>query len=317
MENLVFFPARASTIAPHVDALMFFVLGVSVFFSVLIAACIIYFSFKYHYRRPADRSNPPTLVLWIGLVWTGVPLALVLLIFAWGAHVFMQQRKAPADAMEIYVIGKQWMWKIQHPGGQREINDLHIPAGRPVKLIMTSQDVIHSFFVPEFRVKQDVLPGRYTFEWFEALKPGRHHLFCTQYCGTSHSGMVGWVDVMAPAAYEAWLSQVAADQVIQTRSERSLLTMAQEGGRLFTRLGCVTCHRSEGRGVGPSFVGWFGSRVELADGRHITADETFISDCILEPERRRIKGYAPVMPAYRSIITEEERLQLIAYIKSL
>jgi cytochrome c oxidase subunit 2 len=316
MNNLVLFPSRASTIASHVDALMLFTFGLSVFFAVGIASFIIYFSLKYHHRQDADRTRPPTFVLWVEVLWTGVPLVLVLILFGWGAKLYLQERRAPANAMEIYVIGKQWMWKMQHPGGQREINELHIPAGRPIKLIMTSQDVIHSFFVPDFRTKQDVLPGRYTSEWFQATEPGRHHLFCTQYCGTSHSGMVGWIDVIAPADYEKWLTALGAIQPGPARQAASLVSLARSGEHVFQRYGCVTCHRPEGGGVGPSFKGFFGKQVALADGRHITVDETFITDCILAPERRRLKGYAPVMPTFQGVLNEEQLIQLVEYIKS-
>ncbi len=209
MGNLTFFPEAASEISHEVDALMLYVLGVAIFFSVLISTLIVYFSIKYRFPTSADRSKPVSSNILLEIVWTGIPLLLALTMFAWGSRLFIRMHEPPPDAMDIYVIGKQWMWKMQHPGGQREINELHVPIGRSVRLRMTSQDVIHSFFVPAFRLKQDVLPGRTTFAWFAATRAGRYHLFCSQYCGTSHSAMVGWVEAMPPADYQRWLSDNA------------------------------------------------------------------------------------------------------------
>jgi cytochrome c oxidase subunit 2 len=315
MGHLLLFPGRASSIAPHVDAVMFFVLAIAIFFSALIAILIVGFSIKYHYRRQADRSNAPTFNLAIELVWTGVPLVLVLVMFGWGARVYINEHQPPPGALEIYVLGKQWMWKVQHPEGAREINSLHIPVGRPVKLIMTSQDVIHSFYVPDFRVKQDVLPGRYSSEWFEATAPGRYHLFCAEFCGTLHSGMVGWVTAMKPTEYARWLANPEAQPGLS--SGQAGVSMVASGERLFTRLACVTCHRADGHGTGPALNGLIGSRVRLANGRALTADEAYIRESIVHPMRDVVRGYQPTMPTFEGQVGEEELMQLVAYIKSL
>jgi cytochrome c oxidase subunit 2 len=228
-----------------------------------------------------------------------------MVIFAWGAVVFFQSRTPPRDSTEVYVVAKQWMWKLEHAEGQREINELHVPVGRDVKLIMTSQDVIHSFFVPAFRMKQDVLPGRYTVAWFRATKPGTYHLFCTQYCGTQHSGMIGDIVVQEPAQYEAWMSGGSTGPLSAT------------GEKVFSELGCVTCHRADSTGRGPSLQGVFGKPVALEDGRSVMADENYIRECILDPGSKRVKGFQPIMPTFQGIVSEEQVNALVAYVKSL
>src|SRR5215510_4772380 len=199
------FPEAASAVASRVDYLYWFLLAVAGFFSALIFSSIFYFAIKYRRR---DRQVPPQITgsMILELAWSVIPLAIMMVIFVWSSSIYVRDSQPPAGAIEIYVVGKQWMWKLQHPGGQREINELHVPVGRPVKLIMTSEDVIHSFYLPAFRIKNDVLPGRYTTQWFQATKAGQYHLFCAEYCGTKHSGMIGGLFVMEPAAYEQWLS---------------------------------------------------------------------------------------------------------------
>jgi cytochrome c oxidase subunit 2 len=228
-----------------------------------------------------------------------------LVFFVWGALVFFKQRTPPRDATEVYVVAKQWMWKLEHAEGQREINELHVPVGRDVKLIMTSQDVIHSFYVPVFRMKQDVLPGRYTVAWFRATKPGTYHLFCAEYCGTQHSGMIGSIVVMEPAQYEAWMSGGPAGPLSVT------------GEKIFAELGCSTCHRSDAQGRGPNLHGVFGNPVALADGRTLVADENYIRECILDPGAKRVKGFQPIMPTFQGLVSEEQVNALVAYVKSL
>jgi cytochrome c oxidase subunit 2 len=205
----------------------------------------------------------------------------------------------------VYVVAKQWMWKLEHSEGQREINELHVPVGRDVKLIMTSQDVIHSFFVPAFRMKQDVLPGRYTMAWFRATKPGTYHLFCAEYCGTQHSGMIGDIVVMEPAQYEAWTSGSSTGPLSAT------------GEKVFGELGCSTCHRADSQGRGPNLQNVFGKPVELADGRTVMADENYVRECILDPGSRRVKGFQPIMPTFQGLVSEEQVNALVAYVKSL
>ncbi len=208
--------------------------------------------------------------------------------------------------MQVYVVAKQWMWKLQHMEGQREINELHIPVGRPVKLTMTSEDAIHSFFVPAFRTKQDVVPGRYSTTWFTATKPGKYHLFCAEYCGTKHSGMTGWIYAMEPQDYQAWLS-----------GGRAFGSLAENGEKLFQDLACGNCHKADGSGRCPSLVGLFGRSVQLADGRFVNADEAYLRESILQPNAKIVAGYQPLMPTFQGLVTEEGVLELIEYIKSL
>jgi cytochrome c oxidase subunit 2 len=308
-----FFPAEASTMAPRVDALMAYVLAIVLVFIVIVGGLILFFAFKYHHPSRADRSRPVYFNLPLELAWTLIPLLLTLSIFFWGAELFVAMREPPRDALEVYVVGKQWMWEIQHAEGRREIDALHVPVGRPVKLLMTSADVIHSFFVPAFRVKQDVLPGRYTTLWFQAATPGRYHLFCSQYCGTAHSAMGGWVTALTPADYQRWLAGGAAGGVADAPSGA---TMADSGARLFQRLNCAACHRDGGGGAGPSLSGVFGRRTALADGGTVLADESYLRESILRPNAKIVKGWPPRMPTYEGRVDEAQLQQLVAYLKS-
>jgi cytochrome c oxidase subunit 2 len=228
-----------------------------------------------------------------------------MVVFVWGARLYaMVMLSPPANALEVYAIGKQWMWKFQHPGGQREIDALHVPVGHPVKMTMTSQDVIHSFYVPAFRIKMDVVPGRYTTIWFEASKPGVYHLFCAEYCGTNHSRMLGQVVALPPTQYEEWLS-----------SNRQVEPMAAAGARLFQQMGCAMCH--DVTSLAPPLAGVFGSPVTLATGETVRADEGYIRESILDPRAKVVAGYGPIMPTFQGQLSEEELTQLVAYIKSL
>jgi cytochrome c oxidase subunit 2 len=310
--NLPFFPVEASTAAPHVDALMAYVLLIALFFISLVGGSILYFAVKYHHRVRADRTRPVFFSLPLELAWTAIPLLLTLSIFVWGAKLFIAMREPPPDALEVYVVGKQWMWEVQHAEGGRELNELHVPVGRPVKLIMTSADVIHSFFVPAFRVKQDVLPGRYTTEWFEAVAPGRYHLFCAQYCGLSHSAMGGWVTALAPADYQRWLAG-GGDGAGAVPGA----TMAETGSRLFQHLACASCHREGGAGAGPALAGVFMRTVPLEGGGTAVADESYLRESILRPDAKVVKGWTPRMPTYEGQVDEAQLQQLVAYLKSL
>jgi len=305
LRDLPLFPDQASTLAGRVDALFFFLVAVAVFFVALIFGTIAVFAVKYRRRSPAERPRALRGSLWLELLWTVVPFGLTMVMFAWGASVYFAAARPPRDALEIYVVAKQWMWKVEHPEGRQEINELHVPVGRAVKLTMTSQDVIHSFFVPAFRVKQDVLPGRYTTLWFEATKPGDYRLFCAEYCGTQHSGMIGRVVAMDPVAYEAWLGGGATG-----------ISMAAAGEALFRRLGCDTCHRPDGTGKGPSLVGIYGKEVRLENGATVLADEGYIRESVLNPNAKIVAGYRPTMPTFRGLISEEGLAQIIANIKS-
>jgi cytochrome c oxidase subunit 2 len=304
--TLPFFPDQASAMASRVDNLYFYLLAVSAFFSVLIALLVIYFAIRYR-RRSADEL--PTGVegsLKLELAWTVIPLMIALSFFFWGARLFFAMNRPPNDALQVYVVGKQWMWKIQHADGQREINELHVPVGRAVRLTMTSEDVIHDFFVPAFRMKKDVVPGRYTMAWFTATRPGRYHLFCSQYCGTKHSTMIGWVDVMEPSAFQAWLAGGSASE-----------SLASAGAKLFQQHACNTCHRPDSLARGPNLEGLFGRQVKLSDGRTLVADEAYIRESIVNPAAKIVEGYQAIMPTFQGLIDEEGILQLTAYIKSL
>jgi cytochrome c oxidase subunit II len=299
------FPEQASTIAGRVDGLYAFLIGVTVFFAGLIFVLLLSFLLKYrrrpgHIRLPHRESNN-----WLEAAWILIPLALTMVIFVWGARLYATvMLDPPAGALEVYAIGKQWMWQFQHPDGQREIDELHVPVGHPVQMTMTSQDVIHSFFVPAFRIKMDVVPGRYTTVWFEASKPGVYHLFCAEYCGTAHSGMRGRVVALPPTQYQEWLS-----------SNRVVESMAAAGARIFQQMGCGSCH--DARGLAPPMAGVFGSSVTLASGDTVLADEGYIRESILDPRAKIVAGYAPIMPTFQGQFSEAELSQLVAYIKSL
>src|SRR5665213_2162213 len=299
------FPESASTMSGRVDNLFFFLLAVAAFFSLLIAGLIVVYAVKYRRRAPDSVGTVVHGGTLIEIVWVVVPALVALVIFVWGASVFVAMSRPPDETLNVYVVGKQWMWKFQHLDGQREINELHVPVNRAVKLIMTSEDVIHDFFVPAFRVKADVIPGRYTTLWFQGTKPGRYRLECSQYCGTRHSGMTGEVVVMAPADYQTWLSG---------GSEGSL---ASGGEKLFADLACNTCHRPDAQGRGPVLVGLFGKTVFTETGARVTVDEAYVRESILHPSAKIAAGYQPIMPAFQGLVSEEQLLELIEYVKSL
>ncbi len=300
------FPDQASSVARQVDTLYYFLTGVTLFFSVLIFSLVFYFAIRYRRRTDDELPKPIEGSLKLEIFWSVVPLALTMVMFFWGATLFYHIRRSPNDATQLFVVGKQWMWKIQHPDGQREINELHVPVGRPIKLTMTSEDVIHSFFIPAFRIKMDVLPGRYTELWFTATRAGEYHLFCAEYCGTKHSGMIGRVVVMEPADYENWLAGSPAGESLE-----------QAGGRLFRQFNCHTCHEAGPTSRGPSLHEIFGKSVRLKSGATITADEGYLRESILLPNAKVVEGFEPVMPTYQGLASEEQVMQLIAYIKSL
>jgi len=304
--NFPFFPQQASEQAATIDALYFFLVAVCGLFAALIAVLVVVFAIKFHRRHDDEIGEAIHGSLALELLWTIIPLGITMVMFVWGAQVFFHMTRAPKGAMEIYIVGKQWMWKAQHMDGAREINELHVPIGRPVKLIMGSEDVIHSFFIPDFRVKADVVPGRYNTMWFTASKPGRYHIFCTQYCGTKHSAMIGTVTAMDPADYQAWLSGGAAGG-----------TMAENGGKMFANLSCNTCHLENGQGRGPVLKGLYGKQVLLTGGGTVTMDDAYIRESILRPQSKVVAGFTPIMPTFQGLVTEEQLLQLIAYIKSL
>jgi cytochrome c oxidase subunit II len=298
-------PPSASATSSHVDELFFVLTGITLFFTSLIFLCIFYFMVKY--RRRSERERPPRIEgsNALEIVWSVIPALICAVLFGWAASVYFRDSRPPLGSVEVFVVGKQWMWHLQHPEGPREINTLHVPVNVPVRLTMTSEDVIHDFFVPAFRMKMDVLPGRYTQEWFEATTPGAYHLFCAQYCGTLHSGMIGWIYVMTPADYAQWLQENSASE-----------SMAQTGERLFVEIGCAECHAADGTGSGPSLQGRFGNPVILRGGETRVMDEDYVRQAILNPNSLPLAGYPAIMPTFQGQLNEEQILQLIAYIKS-
>jgi cytochrome c oxidase subunit 2 len=305
MSRLPFLPQRASTFASDVDALYFFLVVTAAFFTVLIAVLVVVLAIRYRRRRPDQQGQPVHGSLVLEIVWTVIPLIIVFVIFGWGAEIFFRENKVPKGAMEISVVGKRWMWKIQHENGRREINQLHVPMGVPVALSITSEDVIHSFFIPAFRIKKDAVPGRYATAWFQATRVGEYHLFCAEYCGTGHSGMIGSIIVMEPAAFEAWLgSETSASPV-------------DEGRKLFNNLACATCHQNESLARGPSLYGIFGRPVKLSTGETVVADESYLRESITEPAAKVVAGYQAIMPTFKGVASEGDILNIIAYLRSL
>ena len=302
-----FVPPSASTLSGKVDALYFYLSGVTIFFALLIYGVLIFFVIKYRRRSPHEIPRPIAGSHKLETLWSVIPFLIAMSMFAWGAQLYFQNSRPPKNAVEVYVVGKQWMWKIQHTTGQREINELHVPVGRRIKLIMTTEDVIHDFYIPAFRIKADVVPGRYTTQWFEATKPGKYHLFCAEYCGMNHSGMIGSVVVMEPTEFDNWLSGNTNQQ-----------SPAVAGQQLYQTLGCVSCHGASGEGGrGPALGGVFGSQVFLNNGQTAKADEAYIRESIVNPQAKLVNGFGPIMPTFQGQITEEQLVQILAYIKSL
>lgn len=302
-----FIPESASTISDDVDALYFYISGVTVFFTTLISLVIIYFVIRYRRRNPFEIPRPIEGSTKLETLWSVIPLMIAISMFVWGAKVYFAQYRPPKNALEVYVVGKQWMWKFQHTTGQREINELHVPVGRKIKLIMTTEDVIHDVFIPAFRIKTDVVPGRYTTQWFEATKPGRYHLFCAEYCGMNHSGMRGSVVVMEPADFDNWLSGNA-----------NQASPAAAGQTMYESLGCASCHGANGEGGrGPALLGLFNSNVVLGNGQTVAADEGYLRESIMNPQAKVVTGFGPIMPSFQGQVNEEQLLQIVAYIKSL
>ena len=306
MFGIPLFPERASTIANEVDALYFFLIGLSVVMSVLIATLVVSFAIKFRRRHRDAVGAQVHGGMALERAWTIVPFLITLVVFFWGAKIYFVMASPPPETLNIYVVGKQWMWKVQHLTGQREINQLHVPVGRPVKLIMTSEDVIHNFSIPAMRVKADVIPGRFVQIWFEPTRPGTYQIFCAEYCGTQHSRMTGQVEVMEANAYQTWLSGGAAEG-----------SLASTGERLFADLACNTCHRPDSRGRGPVLQNLYSHPVQLHDGTVVTADENYLRESILTPGAKVTAGFQPVMPAFQGLVSEEQLLALIEYVKSL
>ena len=305
LTNSALFPPEASAISPYMDAFYFFLILISA--AGMLVVVLLIFGFSLAYRK--EKSPVATQIEGSTLLeatWTIIPLALFMVCFVWGALLYFRIYDPPTNAMNIYIVGKQWMWKAEHPGGQHEINALHVPINRAVQLTMISQDVFHSFSIPAFRIKREVIPGRYSTVWFEATETGTYHLFCTQYCGTDHSAMIGDIVAMTPDAYQAW-----------TNGSTSGTSLAQNGERLFASLGCNSCHSGEASARGPNLAQVYGARLQLTDGSVVTANDGFLRETILNPSAHVLAGYAPIMPTYQGQVSEEGLIDLVEYIKNL
>jgi len=305
MTNFPLFPPEASKLAPEMDALLFFeilvsLIGLTIVFLLVTTFCILYSKGRHPVATQIEGS---TL---LEATWTIIPLGLFLLMFVWGALIYFRVYTPPANAMNIYVVGKQWMWKAEHPGGQHEINALHIPTGKPIQLTLISQDVFHSFSIPAFRVKREAIPGRYTSVWFEATTPGTYHLFCTQYCGTNHSAMIGDIVVLTPDDYKKWLA-----------GSTSGMSLAQNGERLFASLSCNACHNAKPDARGPNLANVYGAKLPLSSGGTVLADDAYLRESILNPSQHITQGFAPIMPTYQGQVSEEGVIALVEYIKNL
>jgi cytochrome c oxidase subunit 2 len=306
MSSFPLFPEAASSIANEVDLIYFFILAVCSFFAVLVSGLVVYFAVKFRRRHPDEVGADIHGSIALELLWTVIPFVLSLVMFVWGADLYFRIARPPADSMEVFVVGKQWMWKVQHPDGVREINELHVPINRNVKITLGSEDVLHDYYIPAFRVKMDAVPGKLTTMWFRATKAGTYQIFCAEYCGTQHSGMIGQVTAMEEHDYEAWLA-----------GGRSTGTAVENGERLFTDLACITCHKNDTSGRGPTLAGVFGSTVELMDGRRVVVDENYLRESIVNPQAKVVRGFQPIMPTFQGTVSEENLMQLIAYIKTL
>ncbi len=302
MNGISFVPESASTTASRVDNLFLFELAIAAIFVIGIFGTIIYFTIRY--ARRSENEIPPVQPkhTTLEVTWTLGPFCLMLIMFFWGARLYVDAKKPLDHGLEINIVGKQWMWKIQHPDGIREINELHVPVGEPVKLILTSEDVIHDFAMPAFRLKQDVLPGCYVTQWFTATRPGKYDILCSQYCGTDHSKMVGQIIALQPSDYAAWRAGIVPTDA-----------PAAAGQKLFVTYGCSGCHGQRA----PSLAGLYNSQQLMQDGSVITADESYLRKSIVDPSAQIVAGYPPMMPAYKGTLSEEQLFQLISYIKSL
>ena len=299
------FPAEASTIAPYADALYAFLMAITVIGLVLVGTLVFGFSIRYRKARNPVATQVEGSTL-LEATWTIIPLALFMVAWIWGALLYFRIYDPPTNAMNIYVVGKQWMWKAEHEGGQHEINALHVPTGRAVQLTMISQDVFHSFSIPDFRIKREVIPGRYSTVWFEATTPGTYHIFCTQYCGTNHSAMIGQVTVLSPEDYEKW-----------TQGSTSGTSLAQNGERLFASMGCNACHSGSAAARGPNLAGVYGSKLQLTSGSQVLVNDAYLRDAILNPSQHVTAGYAPIMPTYQGQVSEDGLIDLVEYIKNM
>ena len=303
-------PKQASTLAPGHDTLFMAITWLSVVLFVIVTGLMLLFVMKYRRRRPDEITPHITHNNVLEITWTAIPLLIVIGLFFWGFHGFMKAQIAPGESMEIVVSAKKWQWEFEYPDGMRSLNELHVPVNRPVRLIMGSQDVLHSFYVPAFRIKMDVVPGRYTQAWFEATHPGTYQLFCTEYCGKGHSDMLAKIVVESPEGYERWLRE--GDETLKT------MPLPELGKLVYENRGCATCHSLTGaRGQGPSWKGIFGQQHSMLDGSTQLVNENYIRESILEPQKHIVQGYEGIMPTYQGLLRDREILGVIEYIKTL
>ncbi len=299
-------PAQASTFARDVDNLYLFLIAVSAIFALGVTVAVVIFGAVYRRRHSGEVGARIEGNLPLELLWSAIPAMIAMVMFGWGASLFFHVRTPPEEALSIYAVGKQWMWKFQHLEGQREINELHVPVGRPIKVTVTSEDVVHSLYFPSFRTKIDAIPGRYTQLWFEPTQTGTYHIFCAEFCGTNHSGMIGSVIVMTPSDYQAWLSSGGVEG-----------TLVERGERLFQDLACNTCHLDTNQGRGPSLKDIVGKTIALADGSTVVADEGYLRESILNSQAKVVQGYQPLMPVFQGLVSEDNLVSLVEYVKSL
>ncbi len=316
VDKIPFFPPEASTFAREIDVLYLVTWALTIFFLGVVIVMLTVLAVVYRRNSKADRSHPIHTHHGLELAWSIIPMILGLMIFAWGAKLYADAYKVPDNAEEIFVVGKQWMWHIQHTNGIRENNTLTVPTGRPFKLTCISQDVIHSFFIPAFRIKRDVLPGHYTSAWFEATLPGEYHLFCAEYCGTEHSRMTGTVRVLTPENYQRWLDLKGTKETVEAKPVRAK-SMEEEGQEIFESVGCANCHTAEDTPRAPSLYALFGKKRQMQNGEILVADRDYLRANILTPNDKITAGYEATMPTYQGNLTEEQVNALVAYIKSL
>ncbi len=301
------FPEQASSFAWEVDLLFTYILAITIFFGIGVVIVVLWFIFKYREREKFASPEGAHGSIALEATWTFIPFVIAMSIFVFGAYIYFKLYTPPANAMEVYVVGKQWMWKFQHNTGHREINDLHIPVNRTVKLVMTTEDVVHDVFIPAFRTKADVVPGRYTNLWFKATKPGKYRLYCAEYCGLNHAGMGGFVYVMEQRDFDNWLAGTESD-----------LTPVQAGEDLFTnKLGCASCHTGGDSQRGAKLEGIVGKEVKFTSGKSLTRDDAYIRESIINPGGHVVEGFQPIMPTFKGQVSEEQLVSLVAYIKSL
>ena len=323
MRRMLWLPEQASTFAKPVDYLHYFVITVTMLVSVVVGLMAFFFFFKYRERR--KRQSTPMVIpsVKFEVVVIGVPLFFFLLWFVQGFKDYIWYTTPPKNTMDVYVMGKKWMWKFAYPDGPNAIGTLHVPANRPVRLLMTSRDVIHSFFVPDFRVKQDVLPGRYTELWFEATQPGRYQILCTEYCGTWHSQMWGEVVVMPGPDFDSWLAEQKAGLTERIDSGGDdgpsfRGTLVEYGKRIAMAQGCLKCHSLDGsQHIGPTWLDMYLRKETLENGETVVADEAYMTDSMIDPRAKIVKGYKPVMPTYKGKLAAPEAAALVEFIKSL